>query len=36
MKFEHAKDVFVCNYIMVVKIFSAYLHKMYNDLMTSF
>jgi hypothetical protein len=33
MKFAHGKDVFVCDYIIFVKICQGDLYKMYNDLM---
>jgi hypothetical protein len=36
MKFVYAKDVFLCDYITIVKICQAYLYKMYIDPSTSF
>jgi hypothetical protein len=36
MKFVHAKDVFICDYIATIKISQANLYKIYNDPTTSF
>ncbi len=36
MKFVHAKNVFVCDYIVVVKIYQVGPYKMYGDSNTSF
>ncbi len=36
MKFVQTRDVFVCDYIITIKIYQANLYKMYNDPTTSF
>jgi hypothetical protein len=36
MKFAHAKNGFVCDYIVVVKFYQANLYKMYGNSNTSF
>jgi hypothetical protein len=36
MKFAHAKNGFICDYIVVVKFYKANLYKMYGDSNTSF
>ncbi len=36
MKFVQTRDVFVCDYIVTIKIYQANFYKMYNEPTTSF